>query len=42
MPPEDEVRSSMLYYTEDRKLTPDKYWKDYGREQYKAFKEAPR
>lgn len=39
MPPEDEVRSWMLvYYTEDRKLTPDKYWKDYGREQYKAFK----
>ncbi len=39
MPPEDEVRSWMLvYYTEDRKLTPDKYWKDYCREQYKAFK----
>ncbi len=39
MPPQDEVRSWILvYYSEDKKLTPDKYWKNYGREEYKTFK----
>ena len=32
MPPEDEVRSWVfLYYAEDLKRDPEKYWKDHGR-----------
>jgi len=39
MPPEDQVRAWMLvYYSQDRKLTPDKFWKEYGREMYGYFK----
>ncbi|MBA2504019.1 MAG: DUF3857 domain-containing protein, partial [Pyrinomonadaceae bacterium] len=39
MPPEDTVRQWMLlYYTEDRKLTPQRYWPDYGRRIYEAYK----
>lgn len=39
MPPQDQVRSWMLiYYSRDRKLTPDKFWKDYGREKHDEFK----
>lgn len=41
MPPEDQVRAWMLvYYSEDRKLTPDKYWKDYGKRVYEENKSA--
>ena len=40
MPPEDQVRPWMLlYYAEDRKLTPDKFWKETGRELHKKFRE---
>jgi hypothetical protein len=39
MPPEDQVRPWMLiYYTEDRKLAPDQYWKEKGKEFYETFK----
>jgi hypothetical protein len=35
MPPEYAVRPWMLvYYSEDRKLQPDQYWKDYGKRVY--------
>jgi len=38
MPPEDEVRAWLfLYYTEDLKPDPDKYWIDFGK---KVFEEA--
>jgi len=39
MPPEHEVRTWMLvYYVPDKQSTPDKYWKDHGRELYQDFK----
>ena len=39
MPPDDQVRSWVLvYYTEDRKLTPDKYWKDFGKRVHEVVK----
>ncbi len=39
MPPEDQVKAWMLvYYSLDRKLTPEKFWKEYGKEQYTAYK----
>ncbi|MBA2340558.1 MAG: hypothetical protein H0V88_09195, partial [Pyrinomonadaceae bacterium] len=39
MPPEDTVRQwILLYYTEDRKLTAQRYWPDYGRRIYEAYK----
>lgn len=39
MPPEDQVRPWMLvYYTEDRKLAPDQYWKERGKEFHETFK----
>ena len=39
MPPEDQVRAWMLiYYSEDKKLKPEQYWKDYGKEQYRIYK----
>jgi hypothetical protein len=39
MPPEDQVRPWMLvYYTEDKKLTPAEYWKEKGKEFYEVFK----
>jgi len=41
MPPHDEVQGWMLiYYAPDKKLTPENYWKDYGRETYKAYKDS--
>ncbi|MBZ5590773.1 MAG: DUF3857 and transglutaminase domain-containing protein [Acidobacteriia bacterium] len=39
MPPEHEVTGWMLvYYAENKQSTPDKYWKDHGRELYQDFK----
>ena len=39
MPPEDEVRKWMLlYYTAERNLEPQKYWKDFGKIVYNVFK----
>lgn len=39
MPPEDSVRPWMLvYYSEDRKLTPDKFWKEFGKENFERYK----
>jgi hypothetical protein len=39
MPPEDEVRPWMLiYYSEDKKLDPDQFWKEYGKESFDAYK----
>lgn len=36
MPPEAEVRAWMLiYYTEDKKLDAEKYWKEHGKDVYK-------
>src|SRR4029078_2777413 len=41
MPPEDEVRPWMLiYYSEDKKLNPDQFWKDYGKESFEAYKSS--
>ncbi len=41
MPPEDEVRSWMLvYYTEDKKLDPTAFWKDYGKQVYEQHKSS--
>jgi len=39
MPPEKEVLAWMLvYYSENRKSTPEQYWKDYSKRSYEAFK----
>ncbi|HEV7397464.1 MAG TPA: DUF3857 domain-containing protein [Pyrinomonadaceae bacterium] len=39
MPPEDSVRAWMLiYYAEDKKLSADQFWKEYGKERYEANK----
>ena len=39
MPPEDSVRPWMLvYYSEDRKLTEEKFWKEFGKEKYEKTK----
>jgi hypothetical protein len=39
MPPDNSVRPWMLvYYAEDRKLTPDQYWKEYGKQAYERTK----
>src|SRR6267143_5472107 len=41
MPPEDEVRSWVfLYYAEDLKREPEKYWKDYGKKLFEDTKEG--
>ncbi len=41
MPPEDEVRSWVfLYYTEELKRDPEKYWKDQGRLLFEKTKDA--
>lgn len=38
MPPGQDVRPWMLiYYEEDKKLTPDKYWKEVGKDNFKQF-----
>jgi Domain of Unknown Function with PDB structure (DUF3857) len=39
MPPEDEVRPWMLlYYSEDKKLTAEQFWKDFGKQTYQENK----
>jgi hypothetical protein len=39
MPPEDEVRAWMLiYYSADEKIVPEKFWKEYGKTSYEAYK----
>jgi hypothetical protein len=39
MPPEDQVRTWMLvYYSSDSNPTPEKYWKDLGRQLYEVLK----
>src|SRR5947207_2382667 len=39
MPPEDQVRPWMLiYYAEDKKLTPEKYWIEYGKKVHEETK----
>lgn len=41
MPPEYQVRPWMLlFYAEDKKLDPDKYWKEYGKKVYNEYKGA--
>ena len=41
MPPEYQVRSWMLvYYSEDRKLSAEKFWKEYGKEIHNAYKSS--
>ncbi|MCI0486575.1 MAG: DUF3857 domain-containing protein [Blastocatellia bacterium] len=41
MPPEYQVTPWMLvYYSEDKKLSPDKYWKGYGKEVYNDYKSS--
>jgi hypothetical protein len=40
MPPEDEVRAWIfLFYSQDTKLDPEKYWKDFGRKYYELLKD---
>lgn len=39
MPPEDSVRRWMLiFYSEDKKLTADQFWKNYGKDTYEKNK----
>lgn len=39
MPPEDQVRMWMLiYYSEDQKIEPGAYWKNFGKHAYDVFK----
>lgn len=39
MPAQDQVKAWMLiYYSEDKKLSPDKYWKEYGKELFQNNK----
>jgi hypothetical protein len=39
MPPEYSIRPWLLvYYTKDSKAVPEKYWKDYGKNQYEEHK----
>src|SRR6185436_2544849 len=41
MPPEDQVRPWMLvYYSEDKKLTPAQFWIEKGKEYHQRFKAA--
>ena len=41
MVPEHEVRPWMLvYYSEDKKLDPEKYWKEIGKERYERYKSS--
>jgi hypothetical protein len=28
----------LVYYSEDRKLTPDKFWKEFGKEKFEEYK----
>ncbi len=39
MPPEDQLRAWVLiYYEEDKKIEPEKYWKQIGKEDFESFK----
>jgi hypothetical protein len=39
MPPENSVRPWMLvYYAEDRKLTAEKFWKEFGKQNFERYK----
>jgi hypothetical protein len=39
MPPEDQVRAWVLiYYEEDKKIEPEKFWKDIGKADFARFK----
>jgi hypothetical protein len=41
MPPEDAVRSwVLLYFSDEKKLDAEQYWKDAGRRYYEGFKDA--
>lgn len=41
MPPVDEARAWMLiYYAPDKKLTPENYWKDYGLQTFRNYKDS--
>ncbi|HWX39669.1 MAG TPA: DUF3857 domain-containing protein [Blastocatellia bacterium] len=41
MPPEYETRAWMLvYYSEDKKLTPEKFWPNYAKETYERHKSS--
>lgn len=41
MPPEYQMREWMLiFYEEDRKMTPDKFWKEIGKDDYKTFRQG--
>ena len=41
MPPEDQVRAwILLFYSEQEKLTPEKFWKEHGKKVYEANKGA--
>jgi len=41
MPPEHESRAWILvYYSEDKKLTPEKFWPNYGKETYEKYKSS--
>jgi hypothetical protein len=41
MPPEDSVRPWMLiFYSQDNKLTPEKYWKEFGKKNYGVYKSS--
>jgi hypothetical protein len=38
-PPEDQLRSWLLiYYEEDKKVNPDTFWKDLGKQDYEEYK----
>jgi hypothetical protein len=39
MPPEDQMKAwTLVYYEEDRKLNPDKFWADYGKRTWQTYK----
>src|SRR5262249_2080477 len=41
MPPEHENRAWILvYYSEDKKLSPEKFWPNYGKETYEKYKSS--
>jgi hypothetical protein len=41
MPPEDQLRAWMLiYYEEDKKIEPDKFWKEIGKSDYASHKDV--
>ena len=41
MPPENQVKSWLLvFYEEDRKLTPEKFWKEMGKRNYQGLKDS--